>query len=301
MQTAAAAGAIGHWSLAAPLSLRDNPVFRLRKLSMNLRIVLMGAFAILCACLVPATALAGSPIMTNDEGAANMMMQAFGKAKPGEHYQVTFLDAKGKKLDFAAFTQSGDQGQRFVIETNTKAHTAIWKLLPQGAAPKGSFSFKSRPSPTAINTGSPFPPFDLPLVAGGTLSSTSLRGKPWLIDFFFAECVPCIKELPALNAYAKRHPDQRMVAVTFDDKATAQAFVKKWHPAWPVAYAGQRLIDQAGISAYPTLALIGADGRVLDVRISTELPQHPKDTLTAQDIERWVSAKTAAMTQPRTH
>lgn len=258
--------------------------------------VVVGVLAVLCVCLVAPAGAAGAPVMHTDaSGAANAMMQAFGKAKPGERYQIAFLDPQGKKLDFNAFMQKAQQGQRFVIDTNSQAYTATWKLLPAGVSIKGALFMK--PPPAIVKTDTVFPSFDLPLVTGGALGSASLRGQPLLIDFFFADCVGCIEELPALNAYHAQHPEMRVLAVTFDDKSTAQTFVKKWHPAWPVAYAGQKLVDQAGISAYPTLMLIGADGRVLDTRIGNESAKGPSRKLTAQDIERWVSTRLPPATQ----
>ena len=46
------------------------------------------------------------------------------------------------------------------------------------------------------------PPFDLRDLAGKRVTAASLKGKPTLINFYFAQCVPCILEVGPLNGFA---------------------------------------------------------------------------------------------------
>jgi thiol-disulfide isomerase/thioredoxin len=240
----------------------------------------------------PAT---GEQFVTRPSDAASVLMQAFGKAGPGEHYRITFLDAHGKKLDFATFMREARDGRHFVIDSNAASHTATWKLFAPGSAPKDSMFIK--PPPPTLKAGATFPAFRLPLSAGGFVDNAAFRHQPYLVDFFFADCTGCVQELPQLDAYAKRHPAQRVLAVTFDDKATTSAFIRKWHPAWPVAYAGLKLTDKAGIDVYPTLALIGADGKLLALHVG----EFEDAAATGRELDGWVKAHLASNTpQSRT-
>ncbi|HET7562341.1 MAG TPA: TlpA disulfide reductase family protein [Rhodanobacteraceae bacterium] len=215
---------------------------------------------------------------------ANALMQAMGKAKPNQHYAVRFLGSTGKPLNFHTFMQTAQAGQRFVIATNDKTGTAVWKLLPPGVATADSLSIV--PPPPTKKVGSPLPTFTLSALAGGTIANADFKGTPFLIDFFFADCKGCIQELPLLDAYAQRHPQQRVLMVTFDDKGTAKAFVEKWHPAWPVAYAAQKFDNAIGINVYPTMALIDADGRVAALHVGA-FGETQKD---AGKLAAWVAA-----------
>jgi hypothetical protein len=83
------------------------------------------------------------------------------------------------------------------------------------------------------------------------------------LSFHFAACAPCIREVPALNAFRRKHPEYNYLAVTFDDTKTAKEFVAKYPLEWPVIANAKRFIDAAGITAYPALVLLSADGAVL--------------------------------------
>ena len=48
------------------------------------------------------------------------------------------------------------------------------------------------------------PPFELRDLAGKPVNAASLKGKPTLINFYFAECVPCILEVGPLNQFRRR-------------------------------------------------------------------------------------------------
>jgi hypothetical protein len=58
-------------------------------------------------------------------------------------------------------------------------------------------------------------------------------------------------------AYAKKHPRQSVLAVTFDDAATARYFVAAHGFSWPVLVDGMVLHAAVGVNAYPTMALLG--------------------------------------------
>lgn len=131
------------------------------------------------------------------------------------------------------------------------------------------------------------PPFDLQDLAGKRVTSASLRGKPTLVNFYFAKCKPCILEVQPLNSYARAHPGMNFLAVTFDEPAEARAFVARYGFRWRVMPGAQDFIDRMRVKQYPTLALFDAQGRLLGTRKGGV-----KDALEAATIEpqvtRWV-------------
>jgi hypothetical protein len=110
------------------------------------------------------------------------------------------------------------------------------------------------------------PPFDLRDLAGKRVSATSLRGKPTLINFFFARCVPCVREVGPLNDFVAARPHMNFLAVTFDEPDEARAFVARYHFRWRVVPDAREFIDRVRVKQYPMMALFDADGRLLGTR-----------------------------------
>lgn len=204
-------------------------------------------------------------------------------------YAVVFHDAAGKPVDLPAFVAGAEQGQQFVRNLDKQAHVATLTLLPIGAHERGSMptslfaghgmSFAAIPAP-----GTVFPRLNLVKVGGGRIDTADLAGQPYVVDFFFADCIGCIEELPVLNAYHREYPGQQVFAVTYDNAEIAAHFVKQRGFDWPVAYDGHAFVDQLGIKVYPTLVVVGADGKVLATRLGAN------STMTAASLDAWVTA-----------
>lgn len=111
--------------------------------------------------------------------------------------------------------------------------------------------------------------FEGQLFDGKTVSAQDLRGKPALLNFWYAGCAPCRAEAPDLNALHQSFGSQ----VAFygvnvrDEEATAQAFEKRFEVPYPSFkdLGGQVLL---GLSRYvpaqavPTTLLLDSQGRV---------------------------------------
>jgi cytochrome oxidase Cu insertion factor (SCO1/SenC/PrrC family) len=110
------------------------------------------------------------------------------------------------------------------------------------------------------------PPFDLRDLSGKRVTSSSLAGKPTLINFFFSTCVPCILEVQPLNQFAAERPKMNFLAVTFDEPATAQAFVNRFDFRWRIVPGARDFIDRVRVKNYPMMALFDANGRLLGTR-----------------------------------
>jgi len=205
-------------------------------------------------------------------------------------YAVTYRNDVGKVVTKADFVAEFEQKHlTFNLENDQNKHTAVLSLNPAGSPAAKRLAAAGTGIPVhMIKPGKPLPPFRLATVGGGEVDNEALHGQPALINFFFAQCAGCVQETPALNAYASAHPHMRVLAVTFDDAATAAGYVKQRKFSWPVAYGGQAWLDTLGINTYPALALVGADGRLLDIRISADVP-HGGDGITPQDVDRWVT------------
>ena len=133
------------------------------------------------------------------------------------------------------------------------------------------------------------PDFDLKDLEGKRVTSQSLIGKPTLMNFYFAQCKPCILEVAPLNRFAASRKDLNVLAVTFDEAAEARAFTQRFKFRWRVLPAARDFIDRMAVNRYPMLALFDARGRLLGTRAGGA-----KDEFEAAAVEpglrRWVDS-----------
>ena len=94
----------------------------------------------------------------------------------------------------------------------------------------------------------------------------SLQGKVVLVDFWASWCGPCLQSFPWMNDLHAKHAVDGLVilAVNVDqDRALADAFLKKLPPQFRIEYDDQGTLAQAfGVAAMPTSFLIGRDGKI---------------------------------------
>jgi len=218
--------------------------------------------------------------------ATNAGEQSFVTAlQLGPSPQLRYLDAAGKPLDYAAFALQLSEGRSYSITKDSKAGAAVLRLRVPGATEgqPGRFSFKR---------GDAFPPFELPSLQGDTKRLSDFQGRYTLVSFFFADCAPCITEVPTLNAYAREHGDMNFVAITYEDAATAKRFVSARGLVWPVLHDGTALTNTIGVGIYPTLMLIDPSGRVAGAAVGMSMRDEPAKRLT--DLNGWIEQWKAA-------
>jgi peroxiredoxin len=131
------------------------------------------------------------------------------------------------------------------------------------------------------------PPFELRDLAGSRVNSTSFRGKPTLINFYFAGCAPCVREVGPLNRFAAGRPGMNFLAMTFDDQEIARNFVARYQFHWRVVPDAREFIDRMRVKQYPMMALFDETGRLLGMRgggASDDL----EAAAVAPQLARWV-------------
>lgn len=113
------------------------------------------------------------------------------------------------------------------------------------------------------------PPFDTPLVDGGTYRASEHRGQPATIVVFFTTwCGTCADELQALQDYSdsQRTRGKRVgiIAINGQETQTVVArFVANADVTVPTGLDADGTIARAyEITTFPTTVVVGADGRV---------------------------------------
>ena len=100
---------------------------------------------------------------------------------------------------------------------------------------------------TALDTGKPAPPIAAKLLNGDRFSLESARGQVVVINFWATWCAPCRKEMPALEAYYRKHRDAglKVIAVSMDS-GFSDASVREFMADYSFPAAMQRDADFAG-------------------------------------------------------
>ena len=89
--------------------------------------------------------------------------------------------------------------------------------------------------------------FDLPrLDAEGQLRLDQFQGGAVVLNFWASHCLPCIQELPILNAHAARQTKHAVIGIAIDTQAAAQAFLRQHPASYPQALAQPSLLPTFG-------------------------------------------------------
>ena len=74
---------------------------------------------------------------------------------------------------------------------------------------------------------------------GGELVMAAWRGKPLLLNFWATWCPPCVKEMPALDRFAKLHGRRiAVIGLAIDRPDAVRTFLQRTPVAYPVGLAG---------------------------------------------------------------
>lgn len=103
-----------------------------------------------------------------------------------------------------------------------------------------------------------------------TVSLARFRGHPVVVNFWASWCTPCRKEMPALQAAARRTAGLvDFVGIdTNDQRSAALAFLQKTGVRYPVGFdPNAALATRYGVYGLPTTFFVSATGRVLGEQI----------------------------------
>lgn len=115
------------------------------------------------------------------------------------------------------------------------------------------------------------PSFNVTSTNGKVYSSTTLKGKVVLLNFWFTTCQPCIKEIPNLNFLHKKFKGRPFELISFspDNNEEVEKFIKKYPMNYSIiSNAKQQIKEDFQIIAigYPTSILVNKAGQIMEFR-----------------------------------
>lgn len=117
---------------------------------------------------------------------------------------------------------------------------------------------------------------------GETLALRDLAGQVVIVNFWNTWCIPCLREVPALETFWSRHsndPDLVFIGVVRDDTPEAvEAWVDDRRWDWTIGFdEGEKVALAFGTSGQPETFAISFDGLVVGRRLGEA---------TVDDLER---------------
>lgn len=124
------------------------------------------------------------------------------------------------------------------------------------------------PAVETASVGKPAPDREVQDASGQPVKLTSLKGKPLLVNLWATWCAPCVKELPTLDALAKREGDRLQVMAVSEDLEggrVVQPFLAKrgFTTLKPYLDNDNGLMLALKEAGLPVTILYGADGKEL--------------------------------------
>ena len=116
--------------------------------------------------------------------------------------------------------------------------------------------------------GATAPPLDLPAIgANGALEQhVSLApGRITIIDFWATWCGPCLRAMPRLDAFARKHPEVDVIAINLDDAVEARGIFDKARFVLKLLADDGATSERYGVTAIPHTVVIDRQGTLRKV------------------------------------
>jgi peroxiredoxin len=128
--------------------------------------------------------------------------------------------------------------------------------------------FEPKPPPALLAAGNPAPEFTLRDGNGKPQSLADLRGEIVVLDFWGTWCGPCLMAMPSLQKLHQRFGDRsvRVFGVSCREPkgADPKATMARLGCTYGLLVDGTAVAEQYHVTSFPTLYVIGRDGKVVD-------------------------------------
>ncbi|WP_081411632.1 TlpA family protein disulfide reductase [Chryseobacterium gregarium] len=101
---------------------------------------------------------------------------------------------------------------------------------------------------------------------GKNFDSNYLKGKNTLINLWFTNCAPCIKEIPVLNELKESVPNANFIAITHDPADKVNNFLlKRSYTFFQITDAGKQLQSYLMVQRFPMSFILDKEGNIREI------------------------------------
>lgn len=134
-----------------------------------------------------------------------------------------------------------------------------------------------------------FPLTSLQTLDNKTVTINDLKGKPTLINFWFASCMPCIEEMPVLNKIKEQFKDRvNFIAITYETKEKVLDFLKKHNFTFTQIVEARKFTDELKMSSFPVNVFLDKNGIAKEIKNGIPYEMNYKEELIIGDGKNFI-------------
>ncbi|MER2997045.1 peroxiredoxin family protein [Pontibacter populi] len=176
--------------------------------------------------------------------------------------EIKIYDATGKEInanEFSSIVQSQMYKQDFYLDE--KGNVGAIVMVPLNEKERNWNAKKDEGKELA---GTISPDFEVTDTDGKKYDLASLKGKVVVINAWFIECKPCIKEIPELNKLVKDFENDEVVFLGFakNNKSELHKFLTKRNFAYNQVVADSDLLSKFSVNVYPTNIILDKNAKI---------------------------------------
>ena len=151
------------------------------------------------------------------------------------------------------------------LETNIPVSDDTFEAAIPANFTQEEFSAGKRPE--LLTIGDTAPDWALKDPTGRTISLADYRGKIVLLDFWFRNCFPCLKAIPELQKIHENFKSRGVEVIgvhCYDaNNKNPEGVMARMKANYQIAVGGDAVAKLYNVSSYPTMYVIGPDGKIL--------------------------------------
>ena len=184
--------------------------------------------------------------------------------------ETVVTDSSGQILPYAIWSALKNTGEYYIkpIDINNENTSFILYKLSEKDIQRNLISIDKMPKPAEskfFKTGESFSKIKTTDMHGNKINTKNLKGKIIVVNYWYADCVPCISEIPGLNKIADTYKNDSSVvfiSIAKDEAGTLEIFLKLHPFKYAIIDNGSFLISENNITSYPTNVVVDQNGKV---------------------------------------
>lgn len=176
------------------------------------------------------------------------------------------FDSLGRELSYSLWQYMISSGE-YGLKKNQGDSFFVYKLTAEQKETRKA-SIKKMPKPAEspfFITGEKLYRIKTKDIYGNKIDTKQLKGKILVLNFWFTNCSPCLKEIPELNQIVKEYQNDTnvvFVAIALDEENVLKKFLSTVPFLYKMISNGSFITSGYGIRSYPTNVVIDRESKI---------------------------------------